>query len=60
MADSMPMKEGTTTPSGIATTMNAVNIQRKGAAKEHTFEDMPSGKGGESIEGPGVKGAWKK
>ncbi len=62
MADNMPMKEGTTTPSGIMTTMNKANIQQKGSAKEHTFDDTStaSGSGGASIEGPGVKGAWKK
>jgi hypothetical protein len=58
--DSLPMHDGSTTSSGIMTPMNSANIQQKGSAKEHTYEDMPSGKGGESIDGPGVKGAWKK
>jgi hypothetical protein len=63
MADnSLPMKDGTTTPSGITTTMTPTNIQQKGSAKEHTYDatSTASSSGGESIDGPGVKGAWKK
>lgn len=59
MAD-LPMKEGTTTPSGIETSMNATNVGRKNTPSTKSYPDMPSTSGGASIQGPGEKVAWPK
>jgi len=57
-----PMDKGTVVDGMIDSPMCDKNVGLKSdRGGTHIYKDMPSGdKGGVSIEGPGVKGQWKK